>query len=129
MLFLVFNSQEERRKYGGSAFVEMQFCRLPCNTKLSDIVSIDSINHWMNDSLYIPDENEFYTKYSKIFDCGTYNNLENGIMDLYDINYYAPSQIESLINRVRELKPIDYLVLIDWLERAKQYNGFYILGI
>ena len=129
MIFFVFNSQEERREYGESAFVEMQFCRLPHDTRLSDIVAVDKIKHWMSDSLYIPDENEFYTKYSHIFDCGTYNNLESGIMDLYGINYYAPTQIDSLIDKVRELKPIDYSVLIDWLERAKQYNGFYILGI
>lgn len=129
MLFLVFTSQEERRVYGGSAFVEMQFCRLSCNTQLSDIVAINSIKHWRNDSLYISDVNVFYEKYSHIFDCGTYNNPERGIMDLYGINYYAPSQINSLIDRVRELKPIEHSVLIDWLERAKQYNGFYILGI
>lgn len=76
MLFLFLNSQEERREYGGLAFVELQFCRLPHNTKLSDIVAIDSIKHWMNDFLYIPDGNEFYIKYSHIFDCGTYNNLK-----------------------------------------------------
>lgn len=129
MLFHLFNSQEERRAYGGSAFVEMQFCRLPRDTKLRDIVAVDNITHWMNDSLYIADENEFYAKYCHIFDDGTYNNLESGIMDLYGINYYAPSQIDDLIDRARESKPIDHPILIDWLERAKQYNGFYILGI
>ena len=129
MLFYLFNSQEARREYGGSAFVEMQFCRLPHDARLSDIVAIDSIKHWMSDSLYISDESEFYKKYSRIFNCGTYNNLKSGIMDLYGINYYTPAQIDSLLDRIRELKPIDYPVLVDWLERAKQYNGFYILGI
>ena len=59
MLFLVFNSQEERREYGGSAFIEMQFCRLPAGTKIKDIVAVRSINNWQNDSLYINDEDVF----------------------------------------------------------------------
>lgn len=128
-MFHIFNSQEERSEYGGSAFIEIQFCRLPRNTSLSEIVAGDSIRFWMNDSLYVDDENEFYREYSQIFDCGTYNNKKNGIVDIYGINYYAPSQIEILLSRILEEKPAEYEVLTQWLERAKQYNGFYILGI
>ena len=29
MLFHTFKSQEERRKFGGSAFIEIQFCNMP----------------------------------------------------------------------------------------------------
>ena len=39
MLFKIFNSQEERKKYGGSAFIEIQFCRLPMGTNVKDIVA------------------------------------------------------------------------------------------
>ena len=128
-MFHIFNSQEERREYGGSAFIEMQFCRLPHDTSLSEIVAVDSVKNWMNDSLYADDENEFYSEYSHIFDCGTYNNKKTGTVDIYGINYYAPSQIEMLQSRILEYKPAEYEVLAQWLERAKQYNGFYILGI
>ena len=77
-MFHIFNSQEERREYGGSAFIEIQFCRLPNDTSLSEIVAVNSIKNWMNNSLYVDDENEFYSEYSHIFDCGTYNNMKNG---------------------------------------------------
>lgn len=129
MLFLVFNSQEKRMEYGGSAFVEMQFCRLPAGTKTKDIVAVKSINHWQNDSLYINDEDVFYQEYSRIFNSGIYYNLESGVVDVYGINYYAPSFIDSIIEKIYEKKPVDYEFLIEWLNKAKQYNGFYILGV
>lgn len=128
-MFHVFSSQEERREYGGSAFIEIQVCRLPYRTKLSKIVAVDSIRNWMNDSLYVDDENEFYSEYNQIFDCGIYSNKKRGIVDIYGINYYAPSQIEMLLSRILEKKPPEHEVLTQWLERAKQYNGFYILGL
>ena len=129
MLFLVFNSQEERRKYGGSAFIEMQFCRLPVGTVTKDIVAVKSINNWQNDSLYINDENVFYQEYSQVFNGGIYNNLKSGVVDIYGINYYAPSFMDSIIEKLCEEKPVDYESLVEWLNKAKQYNGFYILGL
>ena len=129
MLFFVFDSQEERRKYGGSAFIEIQFCRLPTGTVIKDIVAVKSINHWQNDSLYINDENTFYQEYSQVFNCGIYNNLKSGVVDIYGINYYAPSFIDSIIEKLCEEKPVDYESLVEWLNKAKQYNGFYILGL
>ena len=129
MLFLVFNSQEERREYGGSAFIEMQFCRLPVETKIKDIVAVKSINNWLNDSLYINDEDVFFQEYSQIFNCGIYNNLKSGVVDLYGINYYEPSFIDTIITKLYEEKPIDYESLVEWLNKAKQFNGFYILGL
>lgn len=72
---------------------------------------------------------EFLDIYGDIFDCGTYNNLKTGIVDCFGINYYKPELIPSIIERLYEDKPKDYLKLIDWLNQAKQYNGFYILGV
>lgn len=129
MLFHIFNSQEERRNFGGSAFIEMQFCKLPSGTKAKKLVSPSSINHWQNDSLYIDDENVFYQEYSHIFNCGIYNNLKSGTVDIYGINYYAPSLTDSIIERLHKDKPADYEALIEWLNKSKKYNGFYILGI
>ena len=129
MLFLSFNSQGERREYDGSAFIEMQFCRLPAGTKVKDIVAVSNINHWQNDSLYINDENVFYQEYCHIFNCGIYNNLKTGVVDIYGVNYYTPSLTDSFIEKLREEKPADYEKLVWWLKQAKEYNGFYILGI
>ncbi len=43
MLFHTFNSQEERRAFGGSMFIELQFCKLPVGTKDKKIISVDSM--------------------------------------------------------------------------------------
>lgn len=128
-MFYTFDSQEERRNFGGSAFVEMQFCKLPSGTEIGKTVCVDSIINWQNDSLYIKDENLFYEQYSHIFDCGVYNNLKKGTVDIYGINYYASDLIDSIKEKLYETKPMDYEILIEWLNKAEKYNGFYILGI
>ncbi len=129
MLFHTFNSQEERRNFGGSAFIEMQFCKLPPGTEIGKTVCVDSIVNWQDDSLYIKDENLFYKEYSQIFNCGIYNNLKRSMVDVYGINYYSPDLTDSIIEKICEIKPVDYERLIEWLNKAKKYNGFYILGI
>ena len=129
ILFHFFNSQEERREYGGSGFIEMQFCRLPYDSSTSTIVSVDSIKFWKLDSLYIDDENEFYQEYSHIFDCGIYNNQNTGVVDVYGINYYPPALIAPIISKILQHTPKEYKLLVGWLEKAMQYNGFYILGL
>ena len=129
MLFLKFSSQDERRAYGGSAFIELQFCKLPPATPIKKIIAVNSIEDWKNDSLYVNDENSFYETYSHIFVDGIYHNLQTGVVDIYGINYYNPSLTESIIERVISEKPADYEALVAWIEEAKLHNGFYILGI
>lgn len=131
MLFHAFNSQEERRKYGGSAFVEIQFCKMKSEAKIQNIIAVSSINHWQDDSLYIylDDTESFVKEYSNIFDCGIFNNLRSGVVDIYGINYYKPDLVEIILSRILRNKPADYEVLIEWLKKAQRYNGFYILGI
>lgn len=129
MTFHIFNSQDERRNYGGSAFIELQFCKLPPQTSAKEIVAVDNIRSWQNDSLYIDDENEFFERYNCIFTGGIYNNLASGVVDIYGINYYSP----PLTRKIREALCAEGLtengILISWLEKAEKYNGFYILGI
>lgn len=127
MLFHIFNSQQERREYGGSCFIELQFCRLPMETPIKELVNNDV--HWQDDSLYVDNENQFYKEYSKIFDCGIYNNLSSGTVDLYGLNYYSPHVTDSIIEKLNNSKPLDYETLVEWLNKSKDYNGFYILGI
>lgn len=129
MLFHTFHFQEGRRAFGGSAFIEMQFCKMKPGANIKRIVATGNIINWQDDSLYIADMERFREVYGNIFACGIYNNLQTGPVDLFGINYYKPDLIESIITKVLENKPTDYEVLIAWLNKAKQYNGFYILGI
>ncbi len=126
-MFHLFSSQAERREYGGSGFLEMQFCRLPRGAKIEEIVN--RVENRRDDSLYIDDESEFYREYGDIFDCGFYNDLRRGVVDVYGINYYPPECVETLIVRIAERKPAEHESISEWLARASAYNGFYILGI
>lgn len=131
MLFHTFSSQEERRKFGGSCFFEIQFCRMPQKTEVEILTAVDSIHHWLDDSLFVSgdDDHVFMKEYARIFDRGIYNNLETGTIDPYGINYYGPDLIDTLIAKLLEIRPADYENLVEWLTTAKKYNGFYILGI
>lgn len=129
MLFLTFDSQEERRKYGGTAFMEIQFCRMPRDSSIEKIVAVSNIKDWMNDSLYIHQIAEFTKIYGDFLDGGIYNNLKSGWIDVYGINYYKPDFVSLLIKKILDIKPIEYEVFIKWLNEAEKYNGFYILGI
>lgn len=130
-MFYSFASQTERRKFGGSDFVEIQFCKMPLKTKIETVVAVDSITYWLDDSLYVSgdDANAFLKEYSCIFDCGIYNNLEIGMVDLWGINYYRPELTETIITRLLAVKPTDYEKLLEWMDTAKKHNGFYILGV
>lgn len=131
MLFQTFLSQEERRGFGGSYFIEMQYCRLPQGTEIERIVSVDTVVHWKNDSLYIygDDDSAFVSLYGEIFAGGTYSNLACGGVDLCGINYYSLEQTKRILERVKAAESLSDPVLISWLERSKAYNGFYILGL
>ena len=131
LLFHTFSSQEERRKFNDSDFLEIQFCRLPKKTKVEIIIAVDSIRHWLDDSLYVSgdDYNAFFEEYDYIFDGGIYNNLETGTIDPYGITYYGSNLIGTIIAKLLEVRPTDYEKLIEWLNIAKKYNGFYTLGV
>lgn len=130
-MFHSFENSAARRAFGGSAFIEIQYCRLKPATKIKKIVSLSAIKHWKDDSLYVyaDDIDEFYSNYRDIFCGGTYNNEESGDIDLYGINYYSPKQLTEIIDKIKKQKPLDYEILLEWLERATDYNGIYILGI
>ena len=129
MLFHLFNNQDERRAFGGSDFLELQFCQHESGTSIKKIVN--KIENWRNDSLYISgdDWESFYKNYKNVVKNGTYNNLKNGEIDLCGINYYSPEQLEEMIKVIEETKPTDYKTVLDWLVKAKEFNGVYILGV
>ena len=129
MLFHSFNTQDERRTFGGSDFLELQFCEHKSGTSIKRIV--DKIENWRNDSLYVSgdDMDTFYGCYKDVFKNGTYNNLKSGEIDLCGINYYSPEQVEEMIKAIEENKPKDYIIVLEWLNKAKEFNGVYILGV
>lgn len=58
MLFHTFRSQEERRKFGGSYFIEVQYCKLAQDSEITKIVSVDVMEHcWLEKG---KDYNGFY---------------------------------------------------------------------
>lgn len=131
MLFHMFSSQQERRNFGGSDFIELQYCKLPQGLKIKEIVSADKIPHWKNDSLYVSgdDINLFYESYSNIITGGLYNNGKSGGMDLLGINYYSQEQAALIMKRIEEEKPPEYEILLRWLKSGINYTGFYVLGL
>lgn len=130
-MFHIFENNEVRRQLGGSVFIEIQYCRLSSNTKVKKIVSVRSIQHWREDSLYIfvDDIDSFIASYGRIFYMGTYNNVNKGFVDVFGINYYTLDDVKKLVDAIMNEKPIDYQILLNWLSKANQYNGIYLLGI
>ena len=131
LLFYSFSSQTERREYGGSNFIEFQCCKLKRGTSIKKIISVDHIEHWKNNSLYLSGDNmeEFLLLYSDIFNKGIYNNGKSGVVDLFGINYYPPELEKAIVNRLRERNSEDDRILTDWLMTADEHNGLYILGV
>lgn len=130
-LFYTFKNLEERHEFGGTTFIELQCCRLNKDVKLNDIVSLKKIKYGFDDSLFVfvDDIDDFYESYGKIFNNGAYNKNSVGPMDIYGINYYDSVKVKNYIEYIDKEKPKDYQVLLDWLDKALELNGFYILGI
>jgi hypothetical protein len=130
-MFHSFESREARRAFGGSAFIEIQYCKLKPTAEIGEIVSPRVRNNWNNDSLYVDVDNmdEFYSNYKDIFCDGTYANTKTGDIDLFGINYYSPKQLTEIIDKIEKQKPLDYEILLEWLKQAISYNGIYILGM
>ena len=130
-MFHTFSNIEERRAFGGTAFIEIQYCRLSADTKLKKIVAVKSIQNWMDDSLYIyvDDINSFISNYGRIFNMGTYNNMQTGIVNVFGINYYTVDDVKSMVEMIIKERPLNYQKLVSWFKNATQFNGVYLLGI
>ena len=105
-MFYTFSSQEERRKFGGSYFIELQYCKFNPGTEIKKIISVDAIESWKNDSLYIhgDDDNKFISHYGKIFTGGIYNNGKSGMLDIDGINYYSREQTKLINTAISALQ-------------------------
>lgn len=120
-MFHSFKSKNERRNYGGSAFIELQYCKLKTETNLNKILAINSINDWQDDSLYVffDDIDNFISNYNDLFQD----------INCYVINYYSPNRLQEILTKIENEKPSDYAVLLEWLKQGLHYKGIYILGI
>ena len=129
MLFYTLAQLNSRNDTSGM-YVELQFCNLPLGTGLENIVDPGNISNRSRTSLYVLDEDLFFNEYKDVFDCGIRNNLRCGTVDLCGINYYEPCRFPYLLKKINAQKPLDFLILLSWLEKAeKKHNGFYILGL
>ena len=128
-MFMKFKSNEERRAYGRSDFIEIQYCTLPNGTLDKEIV--DAVHNWDLSSLFIfgDDFQRFYNEYKEIIGNGLYSNLHEGSIDYCGINYYSREKTIKIIERLKERKPEEFEILLDWLLSDLKYNGFYILGV
>lgn len=125
----LFLTSAQRKRKGGTAYIELQYCNFKEGTSIKKIVN--KIEHKHDDSLYIhiDDIDCFIEEYGEIFNCGIYNNLENGIIDIFGVNYYPKEETLQTIAKIKDRKPKDYEILISWLDKVKKCNGFYFLGI
>lgn len=48
---------------------------------------------------------------------------------MFGINYFPKESILEIIKKIEQAAPKDYNILLEWLNHALDYNGFYILGI
>lgn len=130
-MFHKFNNVEDRSVFRGPAYIEIQYCRLKQGTKLKKLVAVNSIKLYQDDSLYLHSSslNDFMYNYSSIFGKGTYNNLHNGFIDPFGINYYSLEDITKIREKLMLNKPVEYQTLLKWLDNGSDFNGVYILGI
>ena len=50
-------------------------------------------------------------------------------MDIFGMKYYGAELIKPIIEKLIRVKPKDYEILVEWLNKAEAYTGFYILGL
>ena len=126
MLFHTFSSQEERRAFGGSYFIELQ--KAAPHLKVGEI---HPMQFWKNDSLYIygDDDNAFFDAYHKIFINGIYANGQTGVMDVCGINYYSGEETARIVKELKQRHLPDQDTLIHWLETPSTEYGLWILGL
>lgn len=93
-MFHIFDAPEDRRSLGGSAFPELQYCRMKSDIPVETIVSVGAVEHGKHDSLYVSldDLDEFLQQYHTVFHCGIHNNLNTGPIDIRGINYDSPGR-------------------------------------
>ncbi len=128
-MFLSFSDQQERRKYGGSCFLELQYCHLPPDTPIQKRIARNAIEFWRPDSVYVHGDAPFFAEYGEVLGPGISGSGNWSGFDSWGLNYYPPEVIPAMLQRLLARKPREYTFFLSWLEGCKACNGFYILGI
>ena len=79
--------------------------------------------------VYGNDDNQFSDYYDSIFYNGIYSNRKNGRVDLCGINYYSVKETDCILKSLQKEQLPEQEVLISWLKKAKEHNGFCIFGL
>ena len=113
----------------GSAYYEFQYCKK--EWPLKKLLGPRGYGHWEKDSVFVHIDNDedFFENYLSYLEP---TNAPNGTTEFcfYGVNYYTKEQTLSILERVKRDKPLDFEIIVGWLERATaEYNGFYFLGI
>lgn len=120
-VFITSNEREE----GGTGFIELQYCK----RKMPRIIAVrfNNIKHWNKESLYIGVEsfNIFLDQYFDIF-----KSVNKNLLDIFSPEYFILEQVKQLREKILEKKPIDYKILVSWLDECieKGYS-MYFLGV
>ena len=115
-------------KRTGSYYFEFQYCKKQGSVKY---LTNNGYGYWIEDSIlvHVHYMEEFFENY------GLYlmeTNAPNGTNKFYEygVNYYTKEQTKVILDKIKETKPKDYEIIVDWLEKAiNEYNGFYFMGI
>lgn len=129
-MFHSFKNQDERRAFGGTAFMEFQYCKLKPKTRIRKILR--RVPYWQDGGLYVhwQDMYCFFSNYEEIFGDAVLSNVKGATgMDPYGVNYFSSAQMKDIIEKIEEQKPLDYEILLEWLKKGTDYNGFYVLGL
>ena len=111
----------------GTGYFEFQYCK----KELSIKNLINNNEHWKEDSLFV-DANSDLNFFENYGFCLYYINPQNQTNQFceYGVNYYTKEQTKIILDKIEEVKPKDYEIIVAWLEKAiNEYNGFYFMGI
>ena len=108
----------------GTGFIELQYCK----RNLPRLIALNKINHWEKDSLYIDVPCALSIFLDQYFDI--FKSVNKNLEDVYSPEYFTLKQVIELRERLLELTPIDYRILVQWLDVCidKGYS-MYFLGV
>ena len=95
---------------------------------LRNKIALKRIRNWKNDSLYIDVPFALSIFLDQYFDI--FKSVNKNLEDAYSPEYFTLKQVIELRERLLELKPIDYRILVQWLDVCidKGYS-MYFLGV
>lgn len=108
----------------GTGFIELQYCK----RNLPRSIALNKINYWEKDSLYIDVPCALSIFLDQYFDI--FKSVNKNLEDVYSPEYFTLKQVIELRERLLELTPIDYRILVRWLDVCidKGYS-MYFLGV